>query len=104
MEPHEIKEIFDKKFNGLPNPIFCYPLKYFEYNGYLCEVAAANKLSRLDFNRVKKNPWNVFDALFVDDGLWITVLKKQGEDILCTELSDHINNQSELDSFLTRLK
>ena len=95
----EIKAVFDRRFNGMPNPIFCYPVSYFEHNGYLCEVAAANKVGSLDWRKVK-SPLDIFDGLLVDDGYWVTVLTKDGES---TALSGHIDSIEELEQLKSKI-
>lgn len=104
MKTKQAKKIFDSIYGG-PNPIFCYPQFYFEHNGYLCEVASAVKPkaymqdSRWQY-KLSMQPWHIFDLLFCDDGYWITVLKKEGDEYVKTNLSDHICDKSELRDFI----
>lgn len=101
MTPKEIKAVFDRTFNGMPNPIFCYPMKYFEHNGCLCELASANKTSSLDFRKVK-DAMDIFRyGLMVDDGFYVTVLSKEGD--VLRDKCGHINSESELTTFLAAL-
>lgn len=100
MKAKEIKAVFDRVFNGKPNPIFCYPVSYFEHNGYLCEVAAANKVSSLEWRKVK-SPLDIFDALLVDDGYWVTVLTADGES---TSLGGHIDSMEDLEQLKENIK
>ena len=99
MDAKEIKAVFDRVFNGKPNPIFCYPVLYFEHNGYLCEVAEARKPSSLKWSDVK-SPLDIFEGLLVDDGAWVTVLTKDGQR---TMLGGHIETIAELEQFKQRI-
>lgn len=102
MNENEIRTIFTKVFNGKHNPIFFLPVRYFSHGEYVCEVAAAEKNSSLanHFKRIRRNPLCIFDALFTDDGFWVTVLKKEGKEYVRTDLSDHIDSLNELDNFI----
>lgn len=104
MRQSRIKAIFGEVFNHLPNPIFCYPLLYFQHGNFICEVAAANKLS---------NVWNgrpryvdarlILEGLFCDDGYFITVLEKVGDTYeRRIDLDEHIVKESELNSFINK--
>ena len=105
----QIEEIFKNIFNGNPNPIFSRPIAYFQYKNYLFEIAKSPSKEELDWNRVKKNPLHVFDAMFVDQGYYATVLKIVGEgEVETTDLSDHIsspevfNSLDNIDAFLNK--
>ena len=99
MTTEEIKKVFQNTFNGLPNPVFCNPYKYFEHNGFLCELAASDSASKLDLQRVKKTPLAIFDALLVDCGNWLTVLTTNGER---TTFGGHFDTEQELNELLTQ--
>lgn len=100
MNEQQIQGIFNTLFK-YPNPIYKYPIRYFQHNDYICEIAVADKPSSLDWRRVEKNPLNIFDGLFVSDKYWITVLKlsKDGTPER-TNLSDCIDSLEQLDSFI----
>lgn len=96
----EIKAVFDRTFNGLPNPIFCHPYSYFEHNGYLCEVAnsASNAEMAIKTQRnLHKTPLAILNMMFGDCGAWLTVLTKEGEK---TSLGGHFDTPEELDELL----
>ena len=101
MDSKEIKAVFDRTFNGMPNPIFCHPISYFEYNGYLCELASS--ASSLEMARTIDKDWgkqrmplSIFKMMFAEQGLYLTVLTKNGE---LTEFNTHINSKEELEKY-----
>lgn len=102
METKEIKEIFEKTYNNMPNPVFCYPQFYFQYRNFICEVAAAKKPESVAHQiSIYGNPLRIFDLLFCDDGYWITVLQQHGdyyekrEDLNC-----HIDEKEDFYRFI----
>ena len=104
MKEEEIKAVFDRTFNGMPNPIFCHPVRYFEHNGYLCEVA--NSASSVEVARevsmnLHKTPLAMFGMMFADCGKWLTVLTKDGER---TMLGGHFETDEELKQILEGIK
>lgn len=94
----EIKEIFDRVFNGNKNPVFTDAQDYFEKDNYLFEIAAPrhyidSKLAKTPYNYI--DPIMLFDILFTDaciKGYWVTVLEKVGDKYVHrTNLSRHID-------------
>lgn len=103
METKEIKAVFDRTFNGLPNPIFCHPMKYFEHHGYLCEVAnsqSSAEVARQVSKNLYKTPLEMFNMMFGDCGSWLTVLTMDGEK---TSLGGHFDTEDELNQLLEKL-
>lgn len=100
METKDIKAVFDRVFNGLPNPIFCRPQSYFEHHGYLCEVANS-EFSEIIAKEVERNlyrtPLAIFNMMFGDCGAWLTVLTKDGER---TDFGGHFDTSEELENLL----
>lgn len=104
METKEIKAVFDRTFNGMPNPIFCHPLRYFEHNGYLCEVAnsaSSCEMAKAVERDLHKTPLAIFNMMFGDCGAWLTVLTMDGER---TSLGGHFDNEKELNELLEEIK
>ena len=104
MKQEEIKAVFDRTFNGIPNPIFCKPLRYFEHNGYLCEVAnsASNVEMALETGRqLSHTPLAIFNMMFGDCGAWLTVLTMDGQR---TSLGGHFDSEDELNELLEEIK
>lgn len=103
METKEIKAVFDRTFNGMPNPIFCHPVRYFEHNGYLCEVAnsaSSAEVAREVSNNLHKTPLAMFGMMFGDCGAWLTVLTMDGDK---TSLGGHFDTEEELNQLLEKL-
>lgn len=95
-------------FFKYPNPIFCIPIGYFQHGRFLCEIARTETLQGMfygQYNPLYKSPLEIFKGLFVDDGLWITVLECTGRNqfVHRTDLSEHISDERELNSFINRL-
>lgn len=107
MESKAIKAVFDRTFNGLPNPIFCHPVRYFEHHGYLCEVANSASNAEMaieierDFLRRTMSPLCVFKMMFGDCGAWLTVLTMDGQR---TSFGGHFENENELNELLEEIK
>ena len=105
MNSKRIKKVFSRFF-GMPNPIFCYPVLYFQHKQFLCEVARSKQLSqcRWDNNPYSnKNPLWILDGLFCVDGFFITVLERTSSGIEHrVDLGTHINKGSEITSFINR--
>lgn len=98
MTQEEIKDIFDKVFNGRSNPLFSVPITYFEKDNFVGEIAKApdyssTKLAKTPYNYIE--PIMLFDILFTDaciKGYWVTVLEKVGDKYVHrTNLSRHID-------------
>ena len=103
MEAKEIKAVFDRTFNGMPNPIFFHPVRYFEHNGYLCEVAnsaSSAEVAREVSKNLYKTPLAMFEMMFGDCGAWLTVLTMDGEK---TSLGGHFDTEEELNQLLEKL-
>lgn len=99
MDSKEIKAVFDRTFNGLPNPMFCHPISYFEHNGYLCELASSASLAEMAYavqRDLHKTPLAIFNMMFANQGLYLTVLTKDGER---TKFDTHINSEEELQKY-----
>jgi len=104
MQEEEIKAVFDRVFNGMPNPIFCHPVSYFECNGYLCEVAASASYCEIvrDIEReLYRSPLDIFRLLFGHCGAYVTVITKDGEK---TDLSGHIDSLNQVEQFKETLR
>ena len=102
MKTREIKAVFDRTFNGLPNPIFCHPFKYFEHNGYLCELASSAssaEMARITDRELYKTPLAIFNMALADCGNMLTVLTKDGER---TDFGGHYDSLDELNNLLDR--
>lgn len=102
MDTKEIKAVFDRTFNGMPNPIFCHPLKYFEHNGYLCEVAnsaSSSEVARGVSKNLHKTPLAMFGMMFGSCGAWLTVLTMDGER---TSLGGQFRTENELNELLNQ--
>ncbi len=100
MKAKEIKAVFDRTFNGMPNPIFCHPYSYFEHNGYLCEVANSSSNAEVASETLRelyKTPFAIFNMMFGDCGAWLTVLTKEGER---TSFGGHFDTPEELEELL----
>lgn len=80
MNSTEIKTIFHKVFNDLPNPVFRYPQMYFEKDGKLYELASAEPFISPEWkHRVARNPIHILDGLFMSDKLHLTWLVKKDD-------------------------
>lgn len=104
MKTNEIKAVFDRTFNGMPNPIFCHPYSYFEHNGYLCEVAnsASNaEMARETERQLSHTPLAIFNMMFGNCGAWLTVLTMDGQR---TSLGGHFDSEDELNELLEEIK
>ena len=104
METKEIKAVFDRTFNGLPNPIFCHPYSYFEYNEYLCEIAnsASNaEMAQKTERQLRNTPLAIFNMMFGNCGAWLTVLTMDGKK---TSFGGHIDSEDELNELLEEIK
>lgn len=100
MNAKEIKAVFDRTFNGMPNPIFCHPYSYFEHNGYLCEVANSAsdaEAAMMVQKSLSRTPLAIFNMMFGDCGAWLTVLTMDGER---TDLGGHFDSEEELNKLL----
>ena len=82
MKAGEIKAVFDRTFNGMPNPIFCHPVEYFEHHGYLCEVAVSatgSEMAKKTEKELNKTPLAIFNMMLVADCGLLTVLTADGQ-------------------------
>lgn len=109
MKQKRIKAIFDRVFNNMPNPIFCYPMFYFQHGDFVCEVARTKQMNEMRWNNREfelHNPLEILEALFVDDGMYVTVLeRKQGREFVHrTDLCTHIESKNEISAFVRTLK
>ena len=98
MNTKEIKAVFDRTFNGMPNPIFKYPVSYFEHNGYLCEVAnsaSSEEMAREVRKDLHKTPLAIFEMAMGDCGAWLTVLTMDGKRTL---FGGHFDTEEELNA------
>jgi hypothetical protein len=104
MDPKEIKAVFDRTFNGMPNPVFCHPYAYFERNGYLCEAAdsaSGGEIAKIVERDLYKTPLAIFEMVMGDCGAWLTVLTKDGER---TRFGGHFDTEDELKQLLEEIK
>ena len=102
METQQIKSVFDRTFNGMPNPVFCHPYKYFEHKGYLCELATSAsgaEMAREAERGLNKTPLAMFGMMFADCGNMLTVLTANGEQ---TSFGGHFRTQDELNELLNQ--
>lgn len=99
MEATEIKEIFDKVFNNMPNPMFCRPIQYLSRGNFLIEVAVTPSYYSIYDSLMRRNkvtPLNILQGLFVDEnGCYVTILEKSenGTYHHRVDLSRHIENK-----------
>ena len=104
MNTKEIKAVFDRTFNGMPNPIFCNPYSYFEHNGYLCELASSEsglKMAKRVKSELYKTPLAIFDMALADCGNWLTVLTMDGER---TQFGGHFDTEEEFNELMEEIK
>lgn len=104
MTSNEIKAVFDRTFNGMANPIFCHPYKYFEHAGHLCDLAASPSgysMAGGVRRRLNKTPLAIFDMMSCDCGNMLTVLTMDGEK---TDFGGHFDNDEELDWLLSAIR
>lgn len=108
MKSKKIKKIFNTYFK-YPNPIFCIPYFYFQHKNFICEIARTKSIRDCKWNNFPykvTNPLLIFEGLFIDDGVFITVLErtKSNEYIRRIDLDSHLDNpKKELNSFINRL-
>lgn len=106
MKAKKIKNIFNMVYNNLPNPIFCYPILYFQRGPYICEIAASINSYREakwdDGDLTNSNPLLILEGLFFEQGYWITVLKRTKDNKYeKTNLNTHFEDwKKELNSFI----
>lgn len=83
MNEIEIKKVFHKTFNGLPNPLYCHPQKYFKHRGHLCEIATSATSTEMEAVTLKKmrhmDPLAVLNMGFANCGSMLTVLTPEGD-------------------------
>ena len=73
MKTKEIKAVFDRTFNGLPNPVFCHRIGYFEHKGFLCEIATSpsgENMAQQVKEKLYKNPLAIFDVNYPRMNSW----------------------------------
>lgn len=103
MDSKEIKAVFDRAFNGMPNPIFCHPYSYFERNGYLCEIAnsaSSCEMAKAVERDLHKTPLAIFNMMFGNCGAYLTVLTMDGQR---TSFGGHFDSENELNELLEEL-
>lgn len=103
MSTNEIKSVFDRTFNGMPNPVFCHPYKYFEHKGYLCELASSAsgaEMAREVGRDLNKTPLAMFGMMFSDCGNMLTVLTANGER---TSFGGQFRTENELNELLNMI-
>ena len=86
----------------MPNPVFCHPFKYFEHNGYLCELASSSssaEMARATERDLHKTPLAIFNVMFADCGCFLTVLTKDGE---TTGFNGPFSSEEELNELLNQ--
>ena len=105
MNSNRIRNQFRKFFNNQPNPIFCYPLFYFQHEEFICEVATSinsfrnSKWDCRDFTN--SNPLLILEGLFFNQGYWITVLQRTSHGYIKTNLNTHFDDwKKELNTFI----
>lgn len=73
MTEKEIEECFNQVFNGMKNPMYYIPVKYFEYKNYLIEVAR----TPYHITHPSSLILSIGSQLFIDkDHAWVTIIKK----------------------------
>ena len=103
MNSKEIKAVFDRTFNGMPNPIFCHPYSYFERNGYLCEIAnsaSSFEMAKAVERDLYKTPLAIFNMMFGNCGAYLTALTMDGQR---TSFGGHFDSENELNELLEEL-
>jgi len=106
MKSNRIRSIFNRVYNNSPNPIFCYPLFYFQHGEFICEVATSisnfrnAKWDCRDFTN--SNPLLILEGLFFNQGYWITVLRRTRDNgYIKTNLNTHFDDwKKELNTFI----
>ena len=79
-----VKYIFNKFYNGLPNPAFPHILGYFKHKNYLCEIARQKSILECKWsNNPYKliSPLGIFEGLLAGDAYVLTVLKRENKSI-----------------------
>lgn len=102
MRTKEIKSVFDRTFNGMPNPVFCHPYKYFEHKGYLCELASSEsgaEMARKVARDLNKTSLAMFGMMFAGCGNMLTVLTINGER---TSFGGLFDSEEELNDLLNQ--
>jgi hypothetical protein len=106
MKSNRIRSIFKRVYNNLPNPIFCYPLFYFQHGEFICEVATSiNNFENTKWSyQYFKNssPLLILEGLFFNQGYWITVLQRtHHNEYIKTNLNTHFDDwKKELNKFI----
>lgn len=101
METNEIKDIFGKVFNNMPNPIFSRPIQYFSRGNFLFEIAITPSFYEIYNPLVRNNKvsaLSILEGLFVDEeGCWVTVLEKMEDGTYRhrTDLSHHLEKKDD---------
>lgn len=101
MDAKEIKAVFDKIFNNMPNPIFSRPIQYFSRGKFLYEVAVTPSMFEMRWNNAphqRLSPLYILEGLFVDsEGCWVTVLEQMDDGTYThrTDLSHHLENKED---------
>lgn len=115
MKISKIKRAFNRLYNYLPNPIFKHPCKYYKIGKFLVEVASADTLSSLSGGYGKPNrlrwtncysyskPWYIFDALFMAEGAWATVIEHTDRGYVKTNYSCKIDSKRDLNNLNKKL-
>lgn len=113
MKCSKIKRAFNRLYNYLPNPIFKYPCKYYKIGMFLVEVAIADTLNslsggygrecRLRWNGYRIQPWYIFDALFMSEGAWATVIEHTDKGYVKTNYSCKIDSKRDLNNLNKKL-
>ena len=105
MKSKKIRRVFERIYE-YPNPIFCFPVLYVQHKQFLCEVAAAHS-NLIGWPKwrgegfTNSNPLYILEGLFVDNGLWCTVLERKNDQIIERhDLSQHINSMNNLNAFI----
>lgn len=100
MDTKEIKAVFDKVFDNMPNPIFSRPIQYFSRGKFLYEVAVTPSMWEMYNNshRPWMSPLHILEGLFVDsEGCWVTVLEQMDDGTYThrTDLCHHLENKED---------
>ena len=106
MKAKRIKRVFERFFEH-PNPIFCIPVAYFRHGDFLCELARTKSygevwnLSRCGYI----TPHLIMHGLFVDNGLWLTVLERKDRNsyVHRHDLCAHVGSFRELNSLVNKM-
>ena len=101
MNAKEIKAVFDRVFNNMPNPVFSRPIKYFSRGKFLFEIAVTPSMSEMlweNSTHKRVSALHILECLFFyDEGCWVTVLEQMEDGTYThrTDLCHHLENKDD---------